>query len=69
MLQRARTHSPLQYLCLFGPIGRQTFPPWLLIGGDLFKVSTATEVPSVLLGVLVSWPIGKQKWSNWPLIG
>ena len=63
-----------------GPIGKTRWPPWPLIGWDIFDFSSEiTERNStkldrkqdlnVLYQVCVFWPIGKTRWLPWPLIG
>ena len=64
----------------FGPIGKTRWPPWPLIGWDIFDFSSETaELNStkldrkqdlnVLYQVCVFGPIGKTSWPPWPLIG
>ena len=40
--QEARSQSPLPSLCFFGPIGKTRWPPWPLIGWDIFDFSSET---------------------------
>ena len=38
--QEARSQRPLPSLCFFGPIGKTIWPPWPLIGWDIFDFSS-----------------------------
>ena len=38
--QEARSQRPLPSFCLFGPIGKIRWPPWSLIGWDIFYFSS-----------------------------
>ena len=40
--QEARSQSPLPSLCFFGPIRKTRWPPWPLIGWDIFDFSSET---------------------------
>ena len=40
--QEARSQCPLPSLCFFGPIGKTRWPPWPLIGWDIFDFSSET---------------------------
>ena len=40
--QEARSQRPLPSLCFFGPIGKTRWPPWPLIGWDIFDFSSET---------------------------
>ena len=64
----------------FGPIGKTRWPPWPLIGWDIFDFSSETternstkldrkQDLNVLYQVCVFGPIGKTRWPPWPLIG
>ena len=65
----------------FGPIGKTRWPPWPLIGWDIFDFSSETaernstkldrkQDLNVLYQVCVFFgPIGKTRWPHWPLIG
>ena len=65
----------------FGPIGKTRWPPWPLIGWDIFDFSSETaernstkldrkQDLNVLFQVCVFFgPIGKTRWRPWPLIG
>ena len=64
----------------FGPIGKSRWPPWPLIGWDIFDFSSETaernstkldrkQDLNVLTQVCVFGPIGKSRWPLWPLIG
>ena len=78
---KARSQSPLPSLCFFGQIRKTRWPPWPLIGWDIFDFSVETpernstnldrkQDLNALYQVCVSfWPIGKTKWLPYPLIG
>ena len=62
----------------FGPIGKTRWPPWPLIGADIFDFSSETaERPAtkldrkqnlnVLYQVGVFWLIWKTRWPPWPI--
>ena len=62
----------------FGPIGKLRWPPWLLIGWDIFDFSSETaernttnldrkQDLNVLYKVCVFGPISKQKCPPWPI--
>ena len=64
----------------FGPIGKTRWPPWPLIGWDIFDFSSETlernstkldrkQDLNDLYQVCVFGPIGKTRWPPWPLIG
>ena len=64
----------------FGPIRKTRWPPWPLIGWDIFDFSSETaewnstkldrkQDLNVLYQVCVFGPIGKTRWPPWPLIG
>ena len=64
----------------FGPIGETRWPPWPLIGWDIFDFSSETayrnrtkldrnEDLNVLYQVMLFGPIGQTRWWPWPLIG
>ena len=64
----------------FGPIGKTRWPPWPLIGWDIFDFfsETAERNSRNLTGSKISTsstkfvffgPIGKTRWPPWPLIG
>ena len=40
--QEARSQRPLPILCFFGPIGKTRWPPWPLIGWDIFDFFSET---------------------------
>ena len=40
--QETRSQRPLPSLCYFGPIGKTRWPPWPLIGWDIFDFSSET---------------------------
>ena len=64
----------------FRPIGKTRWPPWPLIGWDIFDFSSETAEQNstkldrkldlnVLYHVCVFRPIGKTRWLSWPPIG
>ena len=64
----------------FGPIGKTRWPPWPLIGWDIFDFSAETlnGIQRNLTGSKISTsstkfvffgPIRKTRWPTWPLIG
>ena len=78
-LCRKQELSALYKVCLFGPIGKQRWPPNPLIGWDIFDFFYATaernlrkpykkQVPKALYQVCVLGRSGKQRWPHWPLI-
>ena len=46
--QEARFQSPLPSLCFFGPIRKTKWPPWPLIGWDIFDFSSETAEPNAM---------------------
>ena len=66
-------------IVFFGPIGKTRWPPWPLIGWDIFDFSKTVErIWRNLTGCKISMsstkivffePIGKTRWPPWPLIG
>ena len=80
-LIRSKISKPSTKFVFFGQIGKTRWPPWPLIGWDIFDFSVETaERNSTILDwkqdlnalyqVCVSfWPIRKTKWLPWPLIG
>ena len=81
--QDARSQRPLPSLCFLG--WSEKWPPWPLIGWDIFDFSSETaEQNSTTLdrkqdyNILYKlsstkfeflWPIAKTRWPPWPLIG
>ena len=64
----------------FGPIGKTRWPPWPLIGWDIFDFFSETaernskkldrkQDLNILYQVCVFRPIRKTRWPPWPLIG
>ena len=64
----------------FGPIGKTRWPPWSLIGWDIFDFSSETaernstkldrkQDLNILYKVCVFGPMGKTRWPPLPLIG
>ena len=62
----------------FGPIVKTRWPPWPLIGRDIFDFSSETTEPNSMKLDRISTPstkcvffgpFGKTKWPPWPLIG
>ena len=71
--------SPTRFV-FFGMIRKTRWPPWPLIGWDIFDFYSETaernsmkldrkEDLNVLCQVCVFGPIGKTRWLPWPLIG
>ena len=66
---------------LFGPIGKTRWPPWPLIGWEIFDFSSETAEQNAMkldrkqdLNILYQicvfvGPVGKTRWPPWPLIG
>ena len=52
--QEARSQRHLPSLCFFGPIGTRKWPPWPLIGWDIFYFSSETT----------EWNSMKVKWKQ-----
>ena len=70
--QEARAKRPQSSLCFFGPIGKTRWPPWPLIGWDIFDFSSETaernstkldrkQDLNVLYQVCVFWADRKNK--------
>ena len=79
-LSRKQVLNVLYQVCAFGSIRNPRWPPWLLIGWDIFSFSSATaernmmklekkQAHNVLCKVCVFLPIRQQRWPSWPLIG
>ena len=83
-IQRNLTRSKILMsstkLVFFWPIGKTRWPPWPLIGWDIFDFSSETAERNstkldrkrdlkVLYQVCVFEAIGKTRWPPWPLIG
>ena len=78
--QEAGSQPPLPSLCFFGPIGKTRWPPWPLIGWDIFDFSSETaernstklerkQDLNALYQVCVFRADLKKKWPPWLLIG
>ena len=78
--QEARSERPLQSLCFSGPMGKTRWPPWPLIGWDIFDFFSETaernstkldrkQDLNVLYKVCVFRADRKTRWPPWPLIG
>ena len=63
----------------FGPIGKTRWPPWPLIGWDIFDFSseplngiqenlTGSKISTSSTKFVFFGPIGKTRWPPWPLI-
>ena len=79
-LTRSKISTPSTNFVFFGPIGKTRWPPWPIIGWDIFDFSTETaernskkldrkQDLNALYQVCVFGPIGKTRWPPWPLIG
>ena len=65
----------------FGPIGKSRWPPWPLIGWDIFdfysetaewnitKLDRPVKISTSSTKFVFYGPIGKTRWPPWPLIG
>ena len=78
--QEARSQCPLPSLCFSGRSEKTRWPPWPLIGWDIFDFSSETaernstklerkQDLNILYQVCVFGPIGKTRWPPWSLIG
>ena len=78
--QEVRSQRSVQSLCFSGWSEKQKWPPWPLIGWDIFDFSPETaernstkivrkQDLNVLYQVCVFGPIGRTRWPPWPLIG
>ena len=78
--QEARSKCPLQSLCFSGRSEKTRWPPWPLIGWDIFDFSSEllNRTEWNLAGSKISTSstkfvffelIGKTRWPPWPLIG
>ena len=77
----SKISTPSTKFVFFGPIGKQRWPPWPLIGWDIFDFSSETternskklvrkQDLNALYHVLCFFgPIRKTKWPPWSLIG
>ena len=79
-LTGSKISTPPTKFVFFGPIGKTRWPPWPLIGWDIFNFSSETaERKSTKLDrkqdltpstkFVFFGPIGKTRWPPWPLIG
>ena len=80
-LTRSKISTPSTKFVFFEPIGKTKWPPWPLIGWDIFDFSSETAEQNstkldrkqdlnALYQVFVFFrPIRKTKWPPWPLIG
>ena len=77
--QEARYQRSVPSLCFSGRSEKTRWPPWPLIGWDIFDFSSKTAEQNlmkldrkqdlnVLYQVCVFRPIGKTRWPPWPLI-
>ena len=69
--QEARSQPPLPSLCFFEPIGKTRWPPWPLIGWDIFDFSSETVEQSSTkldrkqdLNALYQVCVFKADWKN-----
>ena len=78
--QEGRSQRPLPSLCFSGQLEKTRWPPWPLIGWDIFDFfsETAERNSTNLTGSKISTsstkfvflgPIGITRWPPWPLIG
>ena len=81
--QEARSQRPLQRLCFSGRSEKTRWPPWPLIGWDIFDFSSETaeqnstkldrkqdlNVLYQVCGFFFFGPIRKTRWPPWSLIG
>ena len=76
---RKQDLNVLYQVCVFGPIEKQGWPPWPLIGWHIFNFSSETaewnstkqdrkQDLNVLYQVVFFRSIGKTRWLPWPLI-
>ena len=74
----SKISTPSNKFVFFGPIGKTKWPPWPLIGWDIFDFSfeTVKGIRWNLIGSKISMPstkfvffrwIGKTKWPPWPI--
>ena len=79
-LTGSKISTPSTKFVFFGPIGKAIWPPWLLIGWDIFNFSSETaepnstkfdrkQDPKALYQVCVFRADRKNKMAAWPLIG
>ena len=79
-LTRSKMSTSFTKFVFFGPIGKQRWPPWPLIGWDIFDFFSGTaernsksvdrkQDVNVLYQVCVFWADRKTRWLPWPLIG
>ena len=79
-LTGSKISMPSTKFVFFGPIGKTRWPPWSLIGRDIFDFSSKTAEQNstkfdrkqdlnALYQVCVFGPIGKTRWPPQPLIG
>ena len=69
--QEARSQTPLPSLCFFGLIGKTRWPPWPLIGWDIFDFSSKTAEQNWMkldrkqdLNVLHQVCVFRDDWKN-----
>ena len=79
-LTGSKISTPSTKFVFFRAIGKTRWPPWPLIGWDIFDFSSETaernstkldrkQDLNALFQVCVFGPIGKTGWPPWPLIG
>ena len=78
--QEARSQCPLPSLCFSGRSEHLKWPPWPLIGCDIFAFPpkplnrfqwnlTGSKISMSSTMFVFFRPIGKTRWPPWPLIG
>ena len=79
-LTRSKISTSSTKFVFFGPIGKTRWPPWSLIGWDIFDFSlkplngiqqnlTGNKILTSSTKFVFFGPIAKTRWPPWPLIG